>query len=323
MDRRAVGIAALLGGMLCWGITPVLLRGLTPFIDAWTANGLRYPLAAILYWPLLWKLYRSGELTSSLVKCCLVPALLSAGGQIFWALAHYELQASEIGFFVRTSTAWAILGSMYLFADERHLLTQPRFYAGLAIIVAGFLLMSLIPEKSASTMAPTVIDGSLRNGNYTLGVVYALLSSSFFGLYLASIRWFIPNVHPMRAFSIVAQMVSVVMLCLMMILGDPTSIYRQTAFSWSLLIGSSIMGISIGHVLAYTAVQRLGAAITSSCQSVLPFITAAAAGITLSETLLRQQWMGGVTMIVGAGLLLSIRHQISQPQQRDADAKIE
>ena len=38
-----MGIVALAVGVVCWGVAPVLIRRLTPFVDAWTANGLRYP----------------------------------------------------------------------------------------------------------------------------------------------------------------------------------------------------------------------------------------------------------------------------------------
>ena len=303
-----MGIAALAAGIVCWGVTPVLLRRLTPFIDAWTANGLRYPISAILYWPLLWQLSRSGKLTLALCGSCIVPALLSTCGQVFWGLAMYDLPASEIGFLIRTSTAWAIIASMLLFPDERVLLKQPKFYVGLAMIVAGFLIMSL---AGASVATETVHD--IPVGNHAWGVTCILLSSAFFGLYIASIRYFIPDTNPTHAFSIVAQIVSVVMVIGLFIKGDVAMIPQQTVFSWSLLIGSSILGIGIGHILVYTAVQRLGASITSSCQSVLPFATVAVASVVLSERLTSQQWLGGITMIVGALVLLSIKHKIATP----------
>ena len=47
------GMAALLAVILCWGCVPVMLRGLIHAVDPWVANGIRFPLAAILYWPVL------------------------------------------------------------------------------------------------------------------------------------------------------------------------------------------------------------------------------------------------------------------------------
>jgi drug/metabolite transporter (DMT)-like permease len=292
-------------------------------------------------------MWSTDKLNWGLVKQCLVPALLSTAGQVFWSLAHYELQASEIGFFARMSTAWAILGSMVLFHDERRLVTRPRFLMGLAIIAAGFLVMSWIPAKpyasggtnyheatmqpaqtlweTPSTEHPSTRVGTNRDtnmdtrrdsnvlpgGNYRLGVAFALLASCFFGTYMVSIRWYVPHENPIHVFGVVSQFVSVGMVIGMFACGEVTSVTQQTTFSWSLIVASSIMGIGFGHVLVYTAVQRLGASITTSCQSVLPFLTVAVAALTLSERLAAQQWFGGLMMIVGALTLLSIKHEIT------------
>lgn len=300
-DRRVAGIAALTVGMFFWGVTPVILRRLTQFIDPWTTNAIRYPMAAMLYWPLLFYMRRSGKLTKDLLKRCIVPALFSLGGQVFWALAHYELQASEVGFFVRTSTAWAILGAMILFDDERRLLYQPRFYYGLVLILIGFLAMSLLGGNAEK-------EGLLVDGNYSLGVIYVLLASTFFGFYIVSIRYFVPNVNPMHAFGIVCQIVSVGVIVGLFAFGHVQAIGQQSAFSWSLLVSSTLLGIAFGHVLMYTAIQRLGASITSSCQSLLPFVTVSAAHLALGENLGAWQWRGGLLMVVGAIVLLSVKN---------------
>ena len=78
------------------------------------------------------------------------------------------------------------------------------------------------------------------------------------------------------------------------------------------MISSALLGIAMGHVMLYVAVQRLGAAITSSCQTLMPFVTAAVAGITLSEALTAWQWIAGCVMVAGAIVLLSIKNEISE-----------
>ena len=79
-----------------------------------------------------------------------------------------------------------------------------------------------------------------------------------------------------------------------------------------------LLGIALGHIMMYIAVQRLGAAITSSCQTLMPFVTAAAASFALSESLSRPQWIAGSVMILGAIVLLSLKHEISSTR-RDHD----
>lgn len=290
-------MAALVGGIACWGITPVLLRGLTTSIDAWTANGIRYPMSAILYWPLLYFTFRSGQLTSALMQRCAVPALFALGGQVFWALAHYELQASEIGFLVRLSMVWTMAGSMVLFSDERQLLRKPWFYFGMALLVCGFLALSL----------PS---GSLAERISSKGLAWIFLCGAFFGLYMVSVRRCIPDVNPILAFGIVAAIVSAGTVIGMFMYGDVSVVMRLTSGAWLMLVCSSILGIAFGHILMYTSIQRLGAIITSSCQSLMPFVTATVAAIFLGEALSQRQWTGGVLMIVGVLVLLSIEHVI-------------
>ena len=298
---RIVGIAALAVGMLCWGTTPVLLRRLTPFIDGWTANGLRYPMAAVLYWPLLLISLRSHVLTWRLAANCLIPAGCALGGQTFWALAHYELPASEIGFYIRASAVWTILGSMLLFHDERRLLAKPTFWIGIGLIVCGFALLAGSARPEASAKA--VISGGDKN----LGVTYMLCCGLFFGAYVVSVRKCLPSTQSVLSFGVVAQFVSFGLIIGMFIAGDISKVSEVPAMGWWLMISSSILGVAVGHVMLYTAIQNLGAAITSSCQSAMPFVTAVVASMFLAETLSHQQWAGGVVMVAGAVLLLLIK----------------
>lgn len=310
-DGRVWGILALWGGVLCWGVTPVILRRLTPFLDAWTANGIRYPLAAILYWPLLVVCFRHGQLTIGVVRQCLVPAFLAMSGQVFWSLAHYELLASEIGFLIRLSMVWSIVGSMVMFRDERRLLSRPGFHVGVVLIVGGFLVMTW-----SSGHRPT--SDVVHAGNHTLGVIWILLCGLSFGLYMVSVRSCLSRMDPLLAFGIVAQIVSLGLVVGMVFGGDVTAIGRQSGFAWMLIIASSLLGIAFGHILMYAAVHRLGTAITSSCQTLMPFITATVASVTLSETLIARQWLGGIVIVLGAMTLLSLKNVIEPP---DSDSR--
>lgn len=263
----------------------------------------------MLYWPLLLVAFRAKRLDYKLVRRCFVPALFALGGQVFWGLAHYEMQASEVGFLVRLSTLWSIVGSMLLFHDERQLLRRPSFYLGALLIMGGFLAMSLLDSRPEIAAYSTGL--SIEGGSYVRGVIYILLCAALFGSYVVSIRSCMPDVDPILAFGVVANLVSVGTLTGMFCMGDPSIVFRLTAYPWLLLVASSALGIAFGHLLMYVAVQRLGASITSSCQTLMPFVTAAVARVVLSEQLTRNQWLAGIVMIVGAMILLSIKNKIS------------
>jgi len=302
-SQRLIGIAALVSLIACWGFVPVLLRDLTSSIDAWTANGVRYPFSALLYWPYLYRVYHrrqpSGErvLNRKLLLACLIPALFSTLGQFFWAEAVYHLLASEVGFLIRSTTIVTIVGSMLLFRDERKLLKEPRFYVGVLLAAAGFVAFALFSGKSVTASNST-------------GLAIILMCSLFFGCYVLSVRKCIPNVDPILAFAIVAQLCSIVLFVCMLLKGDYAALARLNSREWLLIFASSVLGIGIGHVLLYTAIVRLGASITTSCQSMMPFVTAAIASVMLGESLVGYQWMAGVVIVIGALVLLSVKNAV-------------
>jgi drug/metabolite transporter (DMT)-like permease len=276
--------------VLCWSTTPVLLRILTDGIDAWTANGLRYPLAALMFWPVLIRAFRANRLTSGLLKRCLIPAALAFSGQILWALTPYYLSASAIGFYVRSSLVWALLAAMLLFPDERVLLRRWQFHSGLALIVAGFCTLSIAANPHLEITRQ--------------GIVLILFCGLFFGLYGVSVRLFLNNDSPYLAFGVVCQYVSAGTVTGMLLMGDTGRLWTLPLPGWGTLIASSLLGVGLGHIFLYSAVRRLGAALTSSVQSLSPFITAFIASLFLSERMTAREWMAGVAMAVGAGVLV-------------------
>ncbi|MCH5374583.1 MAG: hypothetical protein JJ992_11455, partial [Planctomycetes bacterium] len=194
--REVVGTLALLGCVLCWASVPVMLRSLTSSLDGWTANGFRYPLAAILYWPVLIGAYRNGLLNWSVVARCAVPAALALSAQILWGLAPYFLTASSIGFFSRLSSVWSLAAALYFYHDERVLLRSPGCYLGLALTGAGFVILA-------------ISRGTVGGEATVVGIVLMLFCSFFFGMYGASVRHFLRGIHPIIGFAVVCQLVSV------------------------------------------------------------------------------------------------------------------
>ncbi len=307
-----LGTSALLGTLFCWSIVPVFLRGLTGHVDAWTANAIRYPFAALLFWPVLVHARYSGLLGAPVLLRALVPAALSAGGQVLWAMAPYYLEASLIGFFIKSAILWAVVASMILFPDERALLKSRRFYAGMVLALAGF---------SALAITGGTIDANLTWS----GFLIILACGVFFALYGVSVPYFLRGIKPRVAFAVVAQYVSIVTVILFFLQshiarvaggsegpsGEPGGVLSLQdkltsipAKAWILLLVSSLLGIGISHVLFYIALHRLGATLASSSHLVTPFLTLAVANIFLGETMSVSQCMSGSVMLVGGSLLI-------------------
>ncbi len=296
MDPR--GTLALIGTVICWGIVPVFLRELTAHVDPWTANGLRYPLAALLYWPILVHARRRGRLDRRVVRRAIVPGVFALAGQIFWAISPYYLTASLIGFLVKLSIVWGLAGALILFPEERGLLRSGRFHGGLVLAVAGFLTLS-------------IARGALEETGTLTGVLIIVTCSFFFGLYGVSVRYFLRGINPLVSFGVVAQMTSVGTITLMFAFGAPEMLFDIEPEGWALIAVSSLVGIAISHVLYYTAIHRLGASLATLGHLAGPFVTLIVAHLALSESLTPVEWFAGACIVSGGALLVLSQQALS------------
>ncbi|MBN1854352.1 MAG: DMT family transporter [Pirellulales bacterium] len=293
------GVLALSGTILCWAAIPVLLRELTHVVDSWTANGIRFPAASILYWPSLYYFYCRGELTRHVVRQCLIPAACILTGQFFWAAAPYFMPASSIGFFIRLTMVFSIIFAMLFIPHERRLLRVRGFYWGLAISTTGFVILAISGMSITANIQP-------------MGIVCMVISSLSLGMYAVSIRLFLKNINPILSFGIVAQFASIALLLAMGLFGDWRAVASLSWWSWILLALSSLLGIAWSHTLLYIAIQRLGPSITAGIQNLTPFITALLAMVFLHEGLSLIQWLGGITVVLGVIWLLKSHAVLQQ-----------
>jgi drug/metabolite transporter (DMT)-like permease len=78
---------------------------------------------------------------------------------------------------------------------------------------------------------------------------------------------------------------------------------------WNLLL-SALIGIAFGHVLYFRGIHELGPVVASGITLVTPFVTCLAAAILLGERLNGIEWLGGILVVGGGGLLVLARAQI-------------
>ena len=296
MDLKRLDVKATLAlgaTVLCWASVPVLLREIAneKYLDAWTANGLRYPLAAVLYWPILLFARRAGKLDPGLFKRAIVPAVITFFGQILWGLAPYYMGATLIGFMIQSALLWTLTGAMILFPDERRLLKSPVFYSGILLALGGVGALS-------------IAQGALGKESSTTGILIILGCGVFFGLYAVAVRYFMRKDSPLLAFGVVSNYVSIGTLTLMFCFGNLSLIPAMNVTGWSVMAASAVLGIALAHVFLYTAIQRIGASISHGASLVIPFATLLLAYVVLGETLSTLEWLAGLGMVAGGALLL-------------------
>jgi drug/metabolite transporter (DMT)-like permease len=277
---------ALIGAVLAWSLVPLFLKYFTGYIDSWTANGIRYPVSALFYLPLLIWLWKNGRIHRNLWKLALIPALINIAGQILWALAPYYLNPGLIGFLIRTSTLWGVLGSLLLFPDERGLIRSPLFWSGLTLTLGGFTAM-------------TLGGGSLHTPASLLGIVIVLTCSLFWAGYHLSVRHYLSRISSPTAFAMVACITSACLLGFMFSMGEPRQALDLPASVLLMVIFSGIIGIAVSHVLFYYALKRLGVAISSIVNLGSAFLTALLSYFIFNERLSLVQWIGGIVIFMG------------------------
>ena len=292
-ETRAAGITYIVLTLVGWSSVLLFLKYLTDYIDAWTANGWRYGLSALLWLPVLVIGGRRGTLPEGIWRRALMPAAFNCVGQICFAWAPYYIGPGLAGFLLRVNIIFSTAGALILFSDERPLVRSPLFWGGLLLVVGG-------------SVGTVLLGADPIAGATATGVVLGLCAGAFYGLYGVSVRYWMHGIRPMVSFAAISLYTAVAMVSLMIVLGESsgTVVFGMSGFTWMMLVLSALIGIALGHVFYYSAIARLGVAISAAVVQLAPFICGIASVFIFDEVLTRWQWICGVLMLFGASALI-------------------
>jgi drug/metabolite transporter (DMT)-like permease len=281
-----------------------MLKYFTAYVDAWTANGIRYPFAALLWLgPLLYQC-RRGEVNPRIWKAALLPTAINVGAQALWALIPYYIDATWMAFLARISVPFAIAGGFLCFPDERALMRRPSFWMGVLMSAVGFVVLSLGGE-------------SLPEGRTLIGVILVFVCGAFYGLYGVAVRYSMRGSRPWVAFPVISLYTSAVLIVFMFCFGEPARLFDLNLFRFGFMLLSALVGIACAHTLFYIAIEHLGVAISSGTQLLGPCFTFLWAFLFLGEKLTLVQWGGGSVLLLGGALLLRGQTRLA-PENLDA-----
>ncbi len=316
LDReKTIALACVLGAVCCFGGVPIFLRLLSPHVDKWTVNGVRYSFAAAFWFP--WVLVLLGRHKEELradgrnIWLDALPlAAVNLGGQVGWGAAPYFIDASTIGFTIRLTFFFAILFGFLLIPEERRLARRPLFWLGAALCLAGAAALFL-PKMMAAEQ------GERRQS--LIGIAILVGSSVCWGLYAVGVRKRLAR-YPVRlAFGVIALYTTAGLLVLMVLFGDASALGRIGAKLWACLIVSALLGVTFGHVLLYRAIHGLGPVVTSGLAMVQPLVTFTAAHIVLGEEMVSTALAGGMTIIAGGVLLVLAKARTDRRSFQDVE----
>lgn len=299
-QKFSISLGCMIGALLCYGSIPVFIRYFTSYLDAWTVNGVRYAIGALIWLPSVLYLLPRVEGGRNVWKDALVPASVNLCGQIGWGLGPYYNEASIIAFVIRTSFFFTIVFGFIVLPEERKLSKMSFFWWGGALCVSGLVFMYC-----------EGITGS--KGTSVAGLTILVLTALFWGAYGVSIRKFMAPYPARLSFGVISLYTSAGLLPFMFTLGDYRALASVEARILGLVAISAILGIAIAHVLMYRAIHGFGPVVTSGSSLSTPFLTYTLAMLILGERMSQMQWTAGSLLIGGGVFLVLAKSHVRTP----------
>ncbi len=314
-EQPAAGVSRLEGGfsllmtLVGWSSVPLFLEYFSRDIDVWTSNGWRYGFSALLWAPVLIFGAFHRSLPKGLWKASLVPGLMNSIGQVCFAASYYYIEPGLVTFSLRLQILFVVAGAVMLFPSERRVIRSPWFIVGIALVMSGTLTTMLFAQNKQT-----------GGDSLAIGIPLAVAAGLFFAAYSLSVRYYLHGYRPIVAFAAISQYTAALMVGLMLGLGHRAGLdaLDLTGGQFGLLLFSSFIGIALGHVCYYTAIARLGVAISSGVLQLQPFLAAAGSVILFSEAFTGVQWGGGAVAVCGAAMILAAQHRLTRRRVAEA-----
>jgi len=290
---------ACLGTLSFWAFSPIFIKYLAGYIDLWTQNLLRYSVGCLFWLPFLLFAIRRKRFETKIWRKALLPAVPNIVMQCLWAAGFYYIGPAFMVLLTKTSIVWVAVFSFILFADERALIKSKRFWLGLALSAIGVVGVMYYKEDFAATQ--TVI-----------GIIIALACAFMWALYTISVKIAFKNIDSLHGFS-VTSIYTVTGLCVLALLfGDLQKCVTMGSWRWACVLISGVTAISLGHVLYYVAIKRIGATIPALVILSQPFIVLAISNIVFGESLNAIQLLFGVALLIGSALAIWAQQHLKQ-----------
>lgn len=310
--RQGVGIAGAVLTLTFWSITPVMLGFIARHdIDAWTANGWRYTISALVWLPLLLVAQRRGTLPPGLMRKAMWPAVINAGAQSLYARGFYAIDPTLFVLGLRMQIVFVAIGAAFMFPAERAVIRTRRFLLGAALATLGIVGVLFFGLRDAEAVS---------SGQMVLGMTLAVGSGASFGAYGLAVRRVMHGVPSAMAFAGISQYTAMAMLAVMFLASPDHGLSPLHAppLVLGVLCLSALTGIAGGHVSYYMSINGIGVAVTTAFMQLQPFGVGVISFFILDEQLSLPQWMCGVVAMVGAVMALWVQHSMRRrPDDRD------
>ncbi len=280
-----LAFAALVGGAMAMGVSPVFVRlaEVGPFVSAFWRVTTALPVLAI--WAILESRHEAatnGGMPRSVFdfsRPVLLAGLFFAGDLTFWHLSILNTTMANATLMSCLAPVWVILLSGAVIGEP----VPPRSFAGLALCLAGAALL----VGSSYAVDPDRI----------IGDIYGIITSLFFGLYFLAIR--VGRRETGSGAMILSSTIVTSSALLVVALAGGGTFLPQTLQGYAALGAVGLISHAGGQGLLTLALGVLSAAFSS----LVIFLEAVAGAffgwLVFSENLQPMQFFGGVLILAG------------------------
>jgi drug/metabolite transporter (DMT)-like permease len=276
--KLVAAFAALLGGALAMGVSPVFVRlaDVGPFASAFWRVGLAIPLLWI------WAASESGSGSIAAAfrsRAVWWAGALFAADLFFWHLSIMHTTIANATFLATMAPIWVVLGSWVLIGEK----VDRNVIVGLVLCVAGGAVLiggsySLAPER-------------------LLGDLFGLATSVFFGAFFLAVR-VARRTGPSGAITFTSTTITAAILLVVAVSLEPT-LMPASAGGLAAIAGLAFISHSGGQGLLAYALGHLSAAFSSLVIFLEAIAAAVIAWLVLGEAVGPEQAIGGLLILGG------------------------
>jgi|GEM_PF-135877 len=282
---------ACLGALVFWSVGPIFIKYLSPFVDAWTQNALRYTVGCLFWLPLLAVAMRKGTFDRRLWKAAIIPSVANVIMQSLWATAFYFLKPAFMTMLLKTNVLWVAAFSLAVFPRERVLVRSKRFWTGLGLSVAGVAgVLCFKPDFSAQGTG--------------FGIFLTMIAAVMWAAYVLAARMAFSGTDSRHSMAVVTIYTVAGLWVLAGLFGDVGRAANLTGTAWAVVVVSGITSISLAHALYYAAMRRIGATLPALIVLAQPFLVLAISYFMFDESLVPLQLLSGLVLLVGSAIAI-------------------
>jgi len=147
---------------------------------------------------------------------------------------------------------------------------------------------------------------AVKVDGFNVGTVFIMAGTLFWSIYAVYIKKLVKFIDPLAIIAFVSLFSIILFFPIVLIFGDIGRITEVSTNTIILLFGSGILGVGVGNVFYYHAVNHVGTSISAVFFLLLPLSVGLVAFLVLGETLTAIQIISGIILIFGCWVVIRL-----------------